>query len=301
MLAKEVKMFARPKTLLLILLVAGVVCGGTVRTQSFYPLKVGNQWVYRDSSWLWGGGGVEIDTSIVTIVSDTVFTNGRRYFRFSTNEAVGGLFARAAPETVFYYNHYQSFDVPFYLLNVPVGSQWSVNYGPFFFASLAVEGQLTWFGIPTTAKEFHYDGLVVTWVILSEKFGPVAIWDQYDPPGAYNTLRLLIGAVISDTAYGTLVSVKPQDNLPMEFALYQNYPNPFNPVTTIQFSVPHKTTVSLTVIDILGRKVAGLLDDQLSAGTHTVRWDATGVAGGVYLYQLRTPEHVDTKRMLLIK
>lgn len=89
--------------------------------------------------------------------------------------------------------------------------------------------------------------------------------------------------------------------IPYEYVLYQSYPNPFNPSTTIKYSLPKSDIVSLRVFDILGREVAILLDEYKTAGMHTVEFNANGLASGVYFYQLRVQNFVETKKMLLIK
>ncbi|NOY06990.1 MAG: T9SS type A sorting domain-containing protein [Chlorobi bacterium] len=75
---------------------------------------------------------------------------------------------------------------------------------------------------------------------------------------------------------------------PVEYAfeLNQNYPNPFNPSTNIAFTLPEASQVSLKVIDVLGREVATLVNGRMSAGSHTVTWNADGYQSGVYMYRL---------------
>jgi lysophospholipase L1-like esterase len=91
------------------------------------------------------------------------------------------------------------------------------------------------------------------------------------------------------------------DRTPEGFALHQNYPNPFNPTTEITFalSVPARTT--LCVYDLLGREVAMLQDGWMGEGIHHVRFNATGLPSGMYVYQLRSGEHSAVRRMLLMK
>ncbi len=102
-------------------------------------------------------------------------------------------------------------------------------------------------------------------------------------------------------------SVREDVQLPRDFVLEQNYPNPFNPTTTIRFSIPEKPQhVKLVVYDMLGRVVQTLVDDRLSAGSHSVAWngrDPSGVrvSSGTYFYKLEASGFVDTKRMLLLK
>jgi len=89
--------------------------------------------------------------------------------------------------------------------------------------------------------------------------------------------------------------------LPAKFQLDQNYPNPFNPTTSIRFNLPQSVQVNLTVFDVLGRRVATLVNDQMSAGTHQVTFQAAGLPSGMYLYRLSTPNGSLTQKMLLLK
>jgi len=90
-------------------------------------------------------------------------------------------------------------------------------------------------------------------------------------------------------------------DLPMSFELGGNYPNPFNPTTEIQFSLTEYSQVKLEVFNILGQRVATLVDQPMDAGYYTVEWDANEYASGVYLYRLTAEDFVETKKMLLLK
>ena len=85
------------------------------------------------------------------------------------------------------------------------------------------------------------------------------------------------------------------------FSLKQNYPNPFNPTTNISFELPQAGIVSLKVFNILGQEVATLINSRLGSGEHTISFDATKLASGVYIYQLKTGAVHISKKMLLIK
>jgi hypothetical protein len=89
--------------------------------------------------------------------------------------------------------------------------------------------------------------------------------------------------------------------VPTNFSLQQNYPNPFNPVTTISYSVPKTSDVTLSVHDILGRTVAVLVADVKAAGTYSVQFDASMLPSGVYYYRMRAGEFVDTRKLMLVK
>jgi predicted GH43/DUF377 family glycosyl hydrolase len=89
--------------------------------------------------------------------------------------------------------------------------------------------------------------------------------------------------------------------LPQTFMLEQNYPNPFNPSTTIRYGLPQKSAVRLTVFNTLGQQVAQLVNGDMEAGFHEVRFDASGLSSGVYFYRLRTGGVVETKQFLLLR
>ncbi len=87
-----------------------------------------------------------------------------------------------------------------------------------------------------------------------------------------------------------------------QFSLSQNFPNPFNPTTFIHFTLQQSQKISLKVYDISGREVASLIDAQdRAAGSHTITFNASNLTSGIYMYQLETESHSETKRMLLVK
>ncbi|MCX6641505.1 MAG: T9SS type A sorting domain-containing protein [bacterium] len=90
-------------------------------------------------------------------------------------------------------------------------------------------------------------------------------------------------------------------SMPTEYSLNQNYPNPFNPLTSISFNLPQAGLVKLTVFDIMGREVAQLVNGMRDAGTHSVTFDATHLASGIYLYKLEAGEYSATNKMVLMK
>ena len=100
-----------------------------------------------------------------------------------------------------------------------------------------------------------------------------------------------------------VTSVEETDNqiLPDEFSLFQNYPNPFNPETTIKYSVPRNGHITLIVYDLSGREVAKLVDGIRQPGIYTVSFDGSGLASGIYFYQLKTAQFTVTKKCLLCK
>ncbi|MCF8243124.1 MAG: T9SS type A sorting domain-containing protein [Melioribacteraceae bacterium] len=107
------------------------------------------------------------------------------------------------------------------------------------------------------------------------------------------------------------------DKIAAEYKLYQNYPNPFNPTTTIKYSIPNTVgdenlpagrqgvrpllTITMKIYDILGREVRALVNEKQKPGNYEIEFDGSEFASGVYFYQLRSGEFIDTKKFVLLK
>ncbi len=99
-----------------------------------------------------------------------------------------------------------------------------------------------------------------------------------------------------------ITNVNMEDGLvPEQYELSQNYPNPFNPTTTIKFSIPEASNVKVTVFDAIGREVAVLVNDQMSAGSYNVDWNAGNITSGIYLYRIESGDFTAVKKMILLK
>lgn len=98
-----------------------------------------------------------------------------------------------------------------------------------------------------------------------------------------------------------LTAVESSIEPPHGFRLEQNSPNPFNPTTIIRFRVPHAEFVTLQVLDVLGREVMTLVHKEMNAGEYERTFDGTGLASGVYLYQLRAGSFVQTRKLVLLR
>jgi len=108
---------------------------------------------------------------------------------------------------------------------------------------------------------------------------------------------------------GAITSVNENVNLPSTFALYQNFPNPFNPSTIIRFTLPARSFVILKVFDLLGREVASLLSEELSAGVYSRQWNGSNMPSGVYIYRMQARQisdgqagiYSETRKLVLLK
>jgi hypothetical protein len=90
-------------------------------------------------------------------------------------------------------------------------------------------------------------------------------------------------------------------DLPTHFSLEQNFPNPFNPATTISFSLPSKSFVSLKVFDIIGREVATIVFEEMSTGIYSRQWNAENMSSGIYFYRLQVGSFIETKKLVLLR
>ncbi len=131
--------------------------------------------------------------------------------------------------------------------------------------------------------------------MVSENF----VFDTISATGGLNNLYL------AKLKYEEIVSAedefKTPGSVPDNFLLTQNYPNPFNPATNIRYSIPSSGFVSLKIYDALGKETASLVNEEKPAGNYEVNFDASELTSGVYFYQLRSGNFVQTRKMMLIK
>ncbi len=121
-----------------------------------------------------------------------------------------------------------------------------------------------------------------------------SIYFDYNLPVVTNTVTNRIANIVKVS----------EDKLPLRYDLKNNYPNPFNPQTTIEFTLPKMSTVTLKVYNILGQEVQTLLNNKsLQEGTHEVQFDATKLSSGVYFYRINinNGEYVQVKKLMLMK
>ena len=112
----------------------------------------------------------------------------------------------------------------------------------------------------------------------------------------------LVGGVWRRPLSEMITSVeRSATDLPTDFGLEQNYPNPFNPTTNIMYTVPNREYVNLTVYNILGEKIATLVDEEKAPGKYTVTFDGSKLSSGVYFYRLHAGKFNETREMVLVK
>ena len=146
-------------------------------------------------------------------------------------------------------------------------------------------------------------------------------WQEYNStmnisnPNDYYWLQLKINEEVlnatvncTEIKYSDFVTSLGEEEtiVPDDFVLYQNYPNPFNPSTTIRYELPVYTNVQLKIYDILGNVVREIVNEYQQPGKKIYQWDGKDsrgrmVSSGVYFYQLKTKEFLQTKKLVLLK
>jgi hypothetical protein len=89
--------------------------------------------------------------------------------------------------------------------------------------------------------------------------------------------------------------------VPSEFGISQNYPNPFNPVTTIKFAIPQASNVKMVVYNMLGQEIETLVNDNINAGYHEIKWNGSRCASGIYICRFEAGGYNKAIKLLLIK
>ena len=137
--------------------------------------------------------------------------------------------------------------------------------------------------------------IVDIWLNISLTDSINAVLEIYSNDPVTQKYQLLVDARI-------ITSVEDRiKHIPAKYELSQNFPNPFNPITTIHYTIPKKGKVTLTVYNLLGEKVAILVDSEQSPAYKQATWDASKFASGIYFYRLQARDFIQTKKMVLLK
>jgi len=166
--------------------------------------------------------------------------------------------------------------------------------------------------VDTTVDARGFINVVVPWTIpLSLPLNNLRIYVVIDPDNSITNEVHENNNVgwAPAIALGTLTDVENEKILPEHYTLYQSYPNPFNPTATISFELPYSGNVSLKIYNMLGEEVETLIEEFQTAGKHSVQFNGSKLASGVYFYQLKAGDpsprsgqvYVETKKMILLK
>jgi Secretion system C-terminal sorting domain len=251
-------------------------------SQGYFPLQKGNLWQYSEIPY-------PIETT--QVLGDTILPNGNTY-TVCSGYGLPSKFLRQAGAKVY-----------------GVDSQGNelaiIDFAANVSDVVSVNGS-TLDTIRLIEKDFNFGDGQNYWIFSSTNYtvwriiDSLGIFQMIFEPGVQLTLR---GARINGIVrYGTITSVTQEPTmLPVGISLMQNYPNPFNPSTAISFRIPSRSFVSLKVFDLIGREVATIVSEEMSAGSYTKQWNAEKMSSGIYFYRLQAGSSMETKKLVLLK
>ncbi|MFZ1279412.1 MAG: T9SS type A sorting domain-containing protein [Ignavibacteriaceae bacterium] len=282
----------------------------------FYPLAVGDYWIYKVIDWSYPY--YDEDTYTRKVVSNETLSNNKQYFKIEEKYY-------NSPYTKFVYERIDTSSGMVYRFdsecsnpdsekviddfNSEVGDSLLLQRYTMCWDSIQTyfseESTLPVFSEQRETRRFDYNWLEGHTHLLAKGLGIINMGYGYDFGFTNYNLN---GCVIDGEVYGdtTFTDVDDEfDLIPTEYKLEQNYPNPFNPSTIISYQLQKAGNVTLKVFDVLGREVATLVDEYRNAGSYEVEFNASSInhhpASGIYFYQLKAGEFVETKKMLLLK
>jgi hypothetical protein len=278
---------------------------------SFYPLSVGNYWVYNVFDWSYPYYSHYIYTR--KVVSKEILSNSKEYFVIEETEnnypAIFTVYERVDSINGKILRYAENCSTPDNEIVIEdfmaeVGDSILVrrfSHCSDILSLFEQEGMMDVFSQVKNYRNFIYDYLQSLDYKLVQDFGLYSISVSYDFGNTGYTLK---GCIINGNVYGdtTLTDVDDELNsLPTEYNLDQNYPNPFNPSTVISYQLPISGNVTLKIFDALGREVATLVDEYKNAGSYNIEFDASILPSGVYFYQLQAGSFVQTRKMVLLQ
>lgn len=289
----------------------------------YFPLSVGNKWVYLNGST--SGGPIYYSTSTTKITKDTIIY-GKKYFfinniPFTNRTNFWIRYDSTNGQLKWFYEYAVScnYENMIYDLSAILGDtcnnsamQCVVNN----YVCNNIIDSLLW-GINSRVKTYYYyyvspGGMGFHINKFAKSVGYLYLQQTYSGNYYACTYGWLKGFVINGQVYGdtsTTAVTAIGSKVPEHYSLSQNYPNPFNPSTIIEFQIkemssPHVLSgdlVTLKIYDILGKEVATLVNEKLSPGVYEVTFDGSQYPSGVYFYRLETQSYKETKKMLMIK
>ncbi len=146
--------------------------------------------------------------------------------------------------------------------------------------------EVAWYDTYPSANNNTYNGV---WGVFMLPSGKIIASDRQT------------GLYVLRTSVQVVGITDPVNNAPSSFELKQNYPNPFNPSTTIEYSIPKGSNVSIRIFDVLGKQVGLVADEYKAAGSYSVSYDAGRLASGIYYYTINADNFMQTRKMVLAK
>ena len=284
-----------------------IEAGNSIPGNDYFPLKVGNRFIYDRYEFVFGGPPGSHSTYTIAVLKDTIIQN-RKYFYinagiynnwFRVDSISGSLYMYDPVNSCANYHYEKLRDSLRAELNQ------IINYCTVGLPTQCTSvTNSTLFGYPVTVKNFYVtNGSQSHNRKYSDKFGPLHTdnSETIGSMGFYNSIDM-IGCKIDGVFYGDsdLVGINNQ-NIPVSFELFQNFPNPFNPKTRINFTLKENQTIKLIVYDLSGKLITTLTDGKRNQGMYHVDFDGSDLPSGIYFYRLESEESLQVKKMILLK
>ena len=188
---------------------------------------------------------------------------------------------------------------------VPIKSSLGVNLGTEINDFFDHTDHGSWYRFYRSAADYDNHGSIMQRIevanFVRQKITGIAAFTNLFNQGIVEPAAGPIVSTVSRSVWPQTVDISEPIKLPISFNLEQNYPNPFNPTTTISYSIPVTSFITLKVYDILGREVTTLINEEKPAGTYNLNFNASNLTSGVYFYKMKAGEYASTKRMVLIR
>ena len=288
--------------LLLSFLLSSLAFSQKQTNSSYFPLAIGNQWIYEGTNYAFS------DT--ITVV-DTQSVNGKQYFAVKENSSDK-------------YTWYRLGDNKVYIIDTVAQRLDPSNIDEHLIYDFSADTGNNW-NVPLTSNNIQceYAGTVTlesksdSIETSNNKFGNCYQFSRVVPCADAGRINEWFAAGTGRVAYydesiagirkfslkytNVVTSVDNNSHQIISgYKLWQNFPNPFNPTTTINYSIPKESFVTIKVFDSLGRLVKTIVNETKRAGNYSVAFDADKLASGIYYYQLKAENYIETRKMTLI-
>lgn len=256
----------------------------TVDWKEFYPLHIGDYWVYEGED-----GGIPT-TNTIRVISDTLMSDGSLYYKLEEIDYTFGYksFTYRRIDSlgkVYYWEYWNNLSKKFFEFSQTVGDT-LISFSDYF--SFRLDDK--YLNLRTSLYELHYYLYPDLGFVNHDYDIGIGLYkttgDQVfsELSGAYiNSLMVFGDTVLTSLEEGTI-------NVPTQYVLYPCYPNPFNSSTTLTFYLPFSTDVDINLYNTLGEKVKSILNKNFSNGYHKQLIDAGGLSSGVYFVELSTKD-----------
>ena len=263
--------------------------------QDYFPLEVGNTWIYHVNSYIPDTMTYHVSDSLnidhVKYFLYGMFPPSEYYFKDTIRmDAVGNIWKKVNGVDYLWFDFTKDSGAVYTFPDHNPSNNYNVEVVDKNFTL-----QTNW-GNYSHCIKFLFD---IPQFVDDEKFysfaPQVGIIEMYGGDGPQ---LLLDSALIIGSPTGIIYEQQSSSSL---FELTQNYPNPFNPTTTISYSLHRACYVTLKIYDVTGREVKTLVNEEKPSGIYSLELNGNNLSSGIYFYQLRTNKFIQTKQMVLLK